>query len=276
VTDSFPLVGHPLSDRSPIVLVTGAAGDIGRATALALAAVGWRLALTDHPAAADGLAATRGLVEAAGRTAWSSTCDVTDESAVAAMVASCVVSFGVPTGLFNNAGYQGDFVALPNYDIADLRKVLEVNVVGVFQVLQRVAAAMIAGGVTGAIVNAASMAGVGGAPNMPAYSASKAAVIGLTKSAAKDLAPNGIRVNAISPAFIGPGKMWDNQVASQAATRSQYYAHDAAEVARQMIDMVPLRRYGSVDEVASVVEFLLSDRASYVTGQNIEITGGSA
>jgi NAD(P)-dependent dehydrogenase (short-subunit alcohol dehydrogenase family) len=276
VTDSLPLVGHPLSEPSPIVVVTGAAGDIGRATALTLSAAGWHVALTDHPTAAEGLATTASQVSSNGGMAWSATCDVTDDDAVAAMVASCVDSFGVPTGLFNNAGYQGEFVALPNYRAADLRKVLEVNVVGVFQVLQHVASAMIARGVAGGIVNTASMAGVGGAPNMPAYSASKAAVIGLTKSAAKDLAPHGIRVNAISPAFIGPGKMWDNQVASQAAAKSQYYAHNPAQVAEQMIGMVPLRRYGSVDEVASVVAFLLSENASYVTGQNIEITGGSA
>jgi NAD(P)-dependent dehydrogenase (short-subunit alcohol dehydrogenase family) len=259
-----------------VALVTGAAGDIGRATSLALAAAGWSLALTDHPSAVAGLDATQQLIAASDSPAWSSTCDVTDDEAVASLVSACVSAVGVPSGLFNNAGYQGLFVALPGYPPADLRKVLEVNVVGVFQVLQHVALAMIAGGVAGTIVNSASMAGVGGAPNMPAYSASKAAVVGLTKSAAKDLAPHGIRVNAISPAFIGPGKMWDNQVASQAATKSQYYAHEPGEVAKQMIGMVPLRRYGSVDEVAAVVEFLLSEKSSYVTGQNIEITGGSA
>jgi NAD(P)-dependent dehydrogenase (short-subunit alcohol dehydrogenase family) len=127
----------------------------------------------------------------------------------------------------------------------------------------------------GAIVNIASMAGVSGAPNMPAYSASKAAVIGLTKAAAKDLAPQGIRVNAVSPAFIGPGRMWETQVERQAAAGSQYYATDPDTVAEQMIGMVPMRRFGSVHEVASVVAFLLSDDASYVTGVNIEVSGGS-
>lgn len=110
---------------------------------------------------------------------------------------------------------------------------------------------------------------------MAAYSASKAAVIGLTLSAAKDLAPLGIRVNTISPAFIGPGAMWDRQVELQASTPSPYFPDDPAEVARQMIGMVPLRRYGSVEEVAAVAAFLLSDDASYVTGTNTEISGGS-
>jgi NAD(P)-dependent dehydrogenase (short-subunit alcohol dehydrogenase family) len=99
--------------------------------------------------------------------------------------------------------------------------------------------------------------------------------IGLTKSAAKDLAPAGIRVNSVSPAFIGPGRMWDNQVAAQAAAASPYFAEDPEQVAREMIAMVPLRRYGSTDEVARVVAFLLSDDASYVTGINVEIAGGS-
>jgi NAD(P)-dependent dehydrogenase (short-subunit alcohol dehydrogenase family) len=135
---------------------------------------------------------------------------------------------------------------------------------------------MIDGGTGGSIVNIASMAGVSGAPNMPAYSASKAAVVGLTKATAKDLAPHGIRVNAVSPAFIGPGRMWETQVAQQAAAGSQYYAADPDAVAAQMIGMVPLRRYGSVHEVAKVVAFLLSDDASYVTGANLEVSGGSA
>ncbi len=258
-----------------VALITGAAGDIGRAAALRLATDGWRVALTDHPGAGDALVGTADAVRAAGGEAWERPCDVVDDAAVSGLVSECVASYGAPTGLFNNAGYQGLFVATPDYPPADLRRVLDVNVVGAFQVLQHVAAAMIAGGVGGSIVSSASMAGVGGAPNMPAYSASKAAVIGLTKSAAKDLAPHGIRVNAVSPAFIGPGKMWDNQVAAQAAARSQYYAHDPREVAAQMINMVPLRRYGSTAEVAAVVAFLLSDEASYLTGQNLEVTGGS-
>jgi NAD(P)-dependent dehydrogenase (short-subunit alcohol dehydrogenase family) len=100
-------------------------------------------------------------------------------------------------------------------------------------------------------------------------------VIGLTKAAAKDLAPHGIRVNAVSPAFVGPGRMWDTQIAGQAAPASRYYTTDPDAVAAQMIDTVPMRRYGSAHEVARVVAFLLSDDASYVTGVNVEVSGGS-
>jgi 2-dehydro-3-deoxy-L-rhamnonate dehydrogenase (NAD+) len=83
-------------------------------------------------------------------------------------------------------------------------------------------------------------------------------------------------VNAISPAFIGPGQMWDRQVEMQAAANSQYYSNDPTEVAKQMIDMIPMRRFGSLEEVAAVVDFLLSPAASYLTGINVEISGGSS
>jgi NAD(P)-dependent dehydrogenase (short-subunit alcohol dehydrogenase family) len=245
------------------VLVTGAAGDIGAAIAELLAQRGHRLALADHP---DAAARLDELCRRLG--AESVTFDVTDEAAVAAAVEG-LAPLG---GLVNNAGYQGLFASVDRYPLDDARRVIEVNVLGVMTVLAVAARAMTGG----AVVNIASMAGVSGAPNMPAYSASKAAVIGLTKAAAKDLAPKGIRVNAVSPAFIGPGRMWETQVARQAAAGSQYYAADPDEVAAQMIGMVPMRRYGSVHEVASVVAFLLSDDASYVTGVNVEVSGGSS
>ena len=260
----------------PIAFVTGAAGDIGRAAGRCLAERGWSLALVDHPSAFDALDSTRREVAARGAATWIDTFDVTDAAGVEQSVHACREAMGVPTALFNNAGYQGQFERIDRYDHDDARRVFEVNVVGAFTVLSAVSAAMVEAGVAGSIVCSASMAGVTGAPNMTAYSASKAAVIGMTKSAAKDLAPAGIRVNSVSPAFIGPGRMWDNQVASQAAAPSPYYADDPAEVGRQMIATVPLGRYGSPDEVARVVAFLLSDDASYLTGVNIEITGGSS
>ena len=245
------------------VLVTGAAGDIGTAIAEVLAQRGHRLALADHP---DAGAQLDELCRRLG--AECVTFDVTDEAAVT----SAVERLGPLGGLVNNAGYQGVFTSVDRYPLEDARRVLEVNVLGVMTVLAAAARAMTGG----AIVNIASMAGVSGAPNMPAYSASKAAVIGLTKAAAKDLAPHGIRVNAISPAFIGPGRMWEAQVERQAAAGSQYYATDPDAVAAQMIGMVPMRRYGLVHEVATVVAFLLSNDASYVTGVNVEVSGGSA
>jgi len=235
--------------------VTGAAGDIGRAIATELAAAGHRLVLADIADVGDTIRL-----------------DVTDAGAVEAAIAE----LGPLHGVVNNAGYQGVFAPTATYPLDDVRRVLEVNVLGSMTVLAAAARTMIAAGDGGAIVNVASMAGVSGAPNMPAYSASKAAVIGLTKAAAKDLAPHGIRVNAVSPGFIGPGRMWDAQVDAQAAAGSQYYASEPETVARQMVELVPLRRYGSPAEVASVVSFLLSPASSYLTGVNIEISGGGA
>jgi 2-dehydro-3-deoxy-L-rhamnonate dehydrogenase (NAD+) len=248
------------------VLVTGAAGDIGTAIAEVLAQRGHRLALADHPDAAEPLDGLCRRLDA-----QRVTFDVTDETDVMAELQR-VRALGA---LVNNAGYQGVFTSVESYPLEDARRVVEVNLLGAMTVLAVASRAMIAAGSGGAVVNIASMAGVSGAPNMPAYSASKAAVIGLTKAAAKDLAPHRIRVNAVSPAFVGPGRMWEAQVTRQAAAGSQYYASDPVEVAAQMIGMIPLRRYGSAREVATVVAFLLSDDASYVTGVNVEVSGGS-
>ena len=109
---------------------------------------------------------------------------------------------------------------------------------------------------------------------MAAYTASKAAVIGLTKTAAKDVAPHKIRVNALSPAFVGDCMMWDRQCELQAAAGSQYYSADKDEVSEQMIKACPMRRCGSLAEVAGVVAFLLSPDSSYVSAANVQVTGG--
>lgn len=92
--------------------------------------------------------------------------------------------------------------------------------------------------------------------------------------AAKDLAPYNIRVNAISPAFMGPGFMWDRQVELQAKAGSQYFSTDPKEVAQQMIGSIPMRRYGNINEIPGVVAFLFSDDSSYMTGVNLPISGG--
>jgi NAD(P)-dependent dehydrogenase (short-subunit alcohol dehydrogenase family) len=263
-------------NSGPTILITGAAGDIGSAAANALGGADSTLVLADHPSAEARLRERATALRNDGLKVVELLFDVTERSDVHRCIEDCTSKAGPPTNLFNNAGYQGDFTRVDRMSTDDVQKVMLINVVGVFNVIAEVSTALIHAGLPGSIVNTASMAGVGGAPNMAAYSASKAAVIGLTKSAAKDLAPFNIRVNAISPAFIGPGMMWDRQVELQASANSQYYSNDPAAVAQQMIGMVPLRRYGSTDEVASVVSFLLSNAASYLTGVNIEISGGSA
>jgi NAD(P)-dependent dehydrogenase (short-subunit alcohol dehydrogenase family) len=256
--------------------VTGAAGDFGRAVASRLAQSGARIALADLATAMEGLEDSAELcAKHVGPDAVEIvTFDVTDEEGLNTAVGAVVDRLGVPCLVFNNAGYQGVFVEAPDYPTEDAQKVLDINVMGIINVLQATARAMRAAGLGGAIVNSASMAGVGGAANMLAYCASKGAVISVTKAAAIDLAPLGVRVNAISPAFIGPGAMWTRQVELQAQVGSPYYSTHPGEVADEMVGQVPLRRLGSVDEVASVVTWLLSDEASYVTGENILVTGG--
>jgi NAD(P)-dependent dehydrogenase (short-subunit alcohol dehydrogenase family) len=258
-----------------IALVTGAGGDIGAAIALRVAREGASVVLNDLPSAAARLEAVASACHDVGVEALVETFDVTDAAGVAESVEAVADRIGPPDAVVTSAGVQGAFTSIVDYPTEDLRRVLDVNVVGTFTVVQACAAALRSRGRAGAVVTVASMAGVSGAPNMPAYSASKAAILGLTLAAAKDLAPWRIRLNAISPAFIGPGAMWDRQVELQAAADSQYFANTPEQVAEQMIAMVPLRRYGTVEEVAAVAAFLLSDDASYVTGTNTEISGGS-
>jgi len=259
---------------APVAILTGAAGDIGRAIVQRLAEDGWRLLLTDHPraqTALDEAAATYGT----GDDVVVATDDLLDTSSVERIVETCRVRLGTPAGVISCAGVQGLVRPIHRYPIEDLQHVLTLNVVAVMGLMAAGARAMIDDQVAGSIVNLASMAGVSGAPNMPAYSAAKAAVVGLTRSAAKDLAPYGIRVNAVSPAFIGPGQMWDRQVALQAEAGSQYFPSDPTLVAERMLAMVPMRRLGAPSEVADAVGYLLSERSSYVTGVNLEVSGGS-
>jgi NAD(P)-dependent dehydrogenase (short-subunit alcohol dehydrogenase family) len=268
---------HVIFDFSgSTALVTGAAGDIGRAAAVRLAQSGARIALSDLPSSEDGLreSADRCAEHVGADAVQIVMFDVTDSVMVEAGFAEVAGQLGVPDLVFNNAGFQGAFVGTADYPIDDARKVLDVNVIGVINVLGAAARQLRSAGEGGAIVNSASMAGVSGAPDMIAYCASKGAVISLTKAAARDLAPLNIRVNAVSPALIGPGAMWTRQVELQAKAGNQYFSSDPARVAGEMIAQVPMRRLGSLEEVASVVSWLLSSDASYVTGENILITGG--
>lgn len=253
------------------LMVTGGAGNIGLETARRLAREGARVALVD--VAEEKLEQAAADLRAEGGEVRPYRCNVTDRAAVGETVKAVAADLGRIHLLFNNAGYQGLFQPTHRYPEDDFAKVIDINVNGFFYVLRAVSAHMVeAGG--GAIVNTASMAGVEGPPNMAAYGASKFAVVALTQSASKDLAPYGIRVNAISPAFMGPGYMWDRQVNMQAEAGTQYFSADPAKVAEEMIGAVPMRRLGGIDEIPGAVAFLMSDDASYITGVNIPISGG--
>lgn len=259
------------------ILVTGGAGFIGRATAALLIERGAAVALTDirdKKDVAESLEAELGA--APGKWEYFSG-DATKSEEVAGVVAA--VEKWAPSGgidcLFNNAGIQGSFAPTDQYDESDFAKVLKVNVESVFLYLKHVSAAMKARNKPGAIVNTASRAGVAGPPNMIAYAASKGAVIALSKTAAKDLAPYKIRVNSISPALVGDCSMWRNQVEQQAKVGSQYFPTDPEAAEAQFIKQVPMRRTASLREVAQCVAFLLSVEASYISGDNMSVSGGA-
>ena len=253
------------------ILITGGAGEIGRATARRFAENGAGVVLLDID---------RGkLTEAAQELTQHGTpvhwfcCDVTRSEEVAKAFTSALKQLDRLDYVFNNAGYQGVFAQTDRYPDDDFRRVIDINVVGVFNVL-KIASGYLQQQGGGVIVNMASYAGVVGPPNMLAYAASKFAIVGMTQTAAKDLAGDRIRVNTISPALIGPGMMWTRQTELQAQVGSQYFSTEPKIVEQQMIDSVPMRRLGRLEEVANGVAFLMSDEASYITGFNLEVTGG--
>lgn len=253
------------------ILITGGAGEIGKATAHRFAADGAGVVLLDLNEAKMAEVAQK--LKEYKVPVGTFRCDVTASDDVKKAFAGAVEQLGRIDYVFNNAGYQGAFAKTDEYPEDDFQKVIDINVVGVFHVL-KAAAQHLRDSRGGVIVNMASHAGVVGPPNMLAYAASKFAVIGITQTAAKDLAPYGIRVNALSPSLIGPGFMWTRQTELQAAVGSQYFDADPKVVEQQMIDSVPMRRLGSLEEAANGVAFLMSDEASYITGFNLDITGG--
>ena len=253
-----------------VAIITGAAGGIGRATARLFASEGARLVLIDVDA--DGAAALRGeLIGADGRSAdevLAIGADVSREEDVAAYVERAVAELGTPTVLFNNAAIEGEIRPTHEYDPAVFERVLRINVFGAWLNLAGVARVMLAGGDGGSIVNAASGAAVMGLPNMSAYVASKHAVLGLTRTAAVELAGSGIRVNAICPGPTDTPMMDSLERQHEAIGISQADAH------RALTANIPIGRYGRPEEIAELVLFLSSDAASFITGAGIAIDGG--
>mmetsp|Transcript_57535 Transcript_57535/g.95585 ORF Transcript_57535/g.95585 Transcript_57535/m.95585 type:complete len:309 (-) Transcript_57535:136-1062(-) len=259
------------------IIITGGSGVFGSCCAERFASEGAHVALFDINEKA-GLEVQQRLQAAhKTRTILFKKVDICNELQVNVAVAETKAAF--PSKridyLFNNAGYQGDFKKLHEYSVDDFRRVIDINVNGTFIMLKAVSNAMRTQEPSGgSIVQTASMAAHSGPPNMIAYGTSKSAVFHMTRIAAKDLAPYNIRVNSVSPAFIGPGFMWSRQIELQAKANSVYYDKDPKVVKEQMVGCTPLKRYGSTEEVIGPVAFLLSDDASYLTGVDIQITGG--
>ncbi len=263
------------SYENKVIVITGAGGNFGREGCLYFAKRGAKVVAMDLNVAA--LEETASYIEKSqvSGEVFIAPCDVTDVTSVQNAVDSAVERFSRIDLLWNNAGYQGHITPTLEYDPKDFALVMNVNVTGMFIVLQTVAKQMVEqGGSAYSIVNTSSVAGLRGTPAMVAYASSKAAVLAMTVSTSKDLAPHGIRVNAVSPALIGPGFMWDRQNELHAACSSPYFANDPDVVATNKVNSVPMKRLGTIDEVIQSVDFLLGSQSSYTTGTNLVVDGG--
>lgn len=248
-----------MSEATRVAVVTGGGSGIGLAISERLGADGLAVAVLDRDAASADAAAAA--ITEAGGTAIGIQADVTDRSAVEAAVAHVVEALGAPTVLVNNAGLQqfGPFLKLR---LEEWQRVLDVNLTGTFHCCQVVLPHMLDAG-WGRIVNISSSSAQGGQQLMAAYVSSKAGMIGLTKSLALELGPKGITVNTIPPGFIDTPMLRDSE--------SKGLLGPGVDAA---IATTPVRRIGRPDDIAAATSFLVSEDASYVTGQIIGVNGG--
>jgi 3-oxoacyl-[acyl-carrier protein] reductase len=235
-------------------LVTGAATGIGYEVARRIVEEGGSVALVDINGARAQESAGRLGGRAVGLAA-----DVADEPSIAGAVAEAGRRFGRLDILVNSAGITGPNTMLENYGADDWRRVMDVNINGTFFACKAAVPVMRKGGY-GRIVNIASIAGKEGNPNASAYSTSKAAVIGLTKSLGKELATTEIRVNAVTPA----------------AVKTEIFAQMTQAHIDFMLSKIPVGRFGLVEEVASLVCWLASRECSFSTGAVFDVSGGRA
>ena len=240
--------------KDKVAIITGAAQGIGLATAKRYASEGARVVVSDVGAARVQAAVAE--VEASGGQAMGCVVDVTDRAAIDAMVSQVKAAWGRIDVLVNNAGITKD-ARLARMTSSQFDAVIAVNLKGVFECTQAVAETMTAQG-SGSIINASSVVGLYGNFGQTNYAATKAGVIGFTKTWARELGPKGVRVNAVCPGFI----------------ETPILETIPAAVKDKMIEKVPLGRLGKPEEIAAVYAFLASDDSSYLNGAVIEVSGG--
>jgi 3-oxoacyl-[acyl-carrier protein] reductase len=241
-----------------VAIVTGGGASLGEAISNGLARRGAFVVIADRDAA--GAQRVQKTIETSGGTALAVEVDVLDETALRHMLDRTIEQFGHVDCLVNNAGMLGPLRPLIETTDADVDRVFDLNVRAVYTCTRLVARHMIERG-RGSIVSIASVAGKDGPKDASIYGASKAAVIGFTKSWAKELASHGIRVNCVAPALI--------EATGMQGEMPKDYARDS-------VSRIPLGRLARADEVANIVAFLLGDDASFVTGACYDVSGGRA
>lgn len=238
--------------KDKIIIVTGASRGIGQATAINIAKNGGQVIL--HGRTAESLQQTANLVREIGCEPFVVLYEITDEVAMKQAIISIKKKYGRLDGLVNNAGIMCEGL-IGMMKSEHIREQFDVNVTSVLLQMQYASKLM---RTNGAIVNVSSKLGLEGAAGSTAYAASKSAVIGLTKSAAKEWATKNIRVNAVAPGFI----------------ETDLTSHYEGELKATVLNNIKMHRFGQAEEVANVIVFLLSELSTYVTGQVIGVDGG--
>jgi NAD(P)-dependent dehydrogenase (short-subunit alcohol dehydrogenase family) len=252
---------NKVNQPTPVAVVTGGSRGIGRAVAVALAKQGWNVCFSyvANAAAAEETAAS---VNAAGGRALAVKADVANREDIQGLFATAFKEFGRIDALVNNAGIVGEPRSILDADDAHLTAVFRTNVLGSFFCVSEAARLMSTqrGGHGGTIVNMSSAAARhGGMPNEAHYAASKGAIDSFTLALAKELAPHGIRVNAVRPGLI---------------STEIHEAHGGQDLVNRIGPTAPIGRAGTAEEVAEVVAFLCGPLSSYVHGALVDVTGG--